>query len=192
MTPSPVCTIVLMLILAVRSIDAQAGGVTLPDTLGANFRADSSGTGHPADFDFLIGTWTIRFQGGPGGTMPGTWTARRIHEGRVIEDVFTISTPNQPPSVSATYRIFNPRRRLWEFHGLSLEASTWSPPGIAWSDPSNRFAVQTEDGRTMIRFRYFDITPDHFRWRADLSRDAGKTWTRDIMRLEATRAVGER
>jgi hypothetical protein len=69
---------------------AQLRDVPTPDTLGANFRHDSVGTSTPTDFDFLDGTWTIRFQSRKSATefnpaVPGTRSAHRTHDGLVID-----------------------------------------------------------------------------------------------------------
>jgi hypothetical protein len=37
---------------------------------------------------------------------------------------------------------------------------------------------------------FYDITPDHWRWRQDRSRDGGATWTEGIGFIEATRISG--
>jgi hypothetical protein len=44
-------------------------------------------------------------------------------------------------------------------------------------------------GPFITRIRYYDITAEHFLWRADASSDGGKTWTRDFWKIEARRAA---
>jgi hypothetical protein len=39
----------------------------------------------------------------------------------------------------------------------------------------------------LTRIKYYAITPTHFLWRADGSRDGGKTWMKDVILIEATR-----
>ena len=48
--------------------------IQLPDTLGANFAVTDTLTGKsgPADFDFLIGTWSFTFQAR---NRDGSWTS---------------------------------------------------------------------------------------------------------------------
>src|SRR5215212_5801319 len=77
---------------------AQVRDVPAPDTLGANFRHDSVGTATPTDFDFLDGRWDIRFQARKSPTefwpaRAGSWSARRTHDGLVIEDEFSLIDP---------------------------------------------------------------------------------------------------
>ena len=82
----------------VLTTGAQVRDVPTPDTLGANFRHDSVGTSTPTDFDFLDGKWNIRFQARRSATefnpaRAGTWSARRIQNGLVIEDEFSLINP---------------------------------------------------------------------------------------------------
>src|SRR5688500_5198708 len=86
---------------------AQVPDVPAPDTLGANFKHDSVGTSTPTDFDFLDGTWNIRFQSrkSPTGFNParaGTWSAHRTHDGLVIEDEFSLVTADGSRTLTLT------------------------------------------------------------------------------------------
>jgi len=175
--------------------------VPTPDTLGANFRHDSIGTSTATDFDFLDGSWNIRFQSRRSTTSPaqfnpataGTWSARRIHDGLVIEDKFSLINPNDGSrSFTLTYRVYNPTRKTWEIAGTSVkQGSPWAP-GVSWADArGDRYVVQTygTGERALItRIRYYQVTPNHFLWRADGSTDGGKTWIRDFWKIEADRA----
>jgi hypothetical protein len=40
---------------------------------------------------------------------------------------------------------------------------------------------------TILRIRYYDIQPDRFSWSADRSTDGGRTWVKDVQRIEARR-----
>jgi hypothetical protein len=168
--------------------EAQGPTVARHDTLGANFDPSAPGTGTPADFDFLLGDWTFRFQNRAsptsfGPVMTGTWKVRKAPAG-YIEDVWTLGT-GEP---TLTWRSFNPKRKLWEFQGLKVSRGSWDP-GIAWSNGDERFVVQTFAETTRARIRYQQVTNDHFLWRADVSVDGGKTWLPDQWILEANRAT---
>jgi hypothetical protein len=178
---------------------AQVPDVPTPDTLGANFRHDSVGTATPTDFDFLDGEWNIRFQSRKSPTAfefaparAGTWSAHRTHEGRVIEDEFSLINPRTGArSLTLTYRVYSPTRKTWEIAGADVsQGSPWAP-GVSWSNGRDRFVVQTygtgEDA-FITRIRYYAVTADHFLWRADGSSDGGKTWIRDYWKIEANRA----
>jgi len=176
---------------------AQRPDVPTPDTLGANFRHDSVGTSTPTDFDFLDGKWNIRFQSRKSATefnpaVAGTWSARRTHDGLVIEDEFSLINPNDGSrSLTLTYRVYNKARKTWEIAGTSAKQGTPWAPGTSWSDGRDRFVVQTYgtgEKALITRIRYYAVTPDHFLWRADGSSDGGKTWIRDFWKIEANRA----
>lgn len=185
----------LLLVVVAARAGAQLPDVPTPDTLGANFNADSVGTGTLSDYDFLEGHWTIRFQTRRGDgkfnpTVAGTWDARKVHEGRVAEDEFSlISASNGQRSLTLTYRVFNPNKKSWQMTGISLTNPGFWGNGETWSDAQNRYAIQ-HFGQGMVRIRYYAITANHFLWRADGSNDGGKTWLRDYWRLEATRVKG--
>jgi hypothetical protein len=44
----------------------------------------------------------------------------------------------------------------------------------------------------LLRITYSDIARDHFRWKADVSSDGGKTWRAHQIRIEAKRAANSR
>ena len=179
-------------------LSAQVRDVPAPDTLGANFKHDSVGTSTPTDFDFLDGKWNIRFQSRRNATefnpaQEGTWSAHRTHDGLVIEDEFSLLNPsNGSRSLTLTYRVYNRQRKTWEIAGTSAKnGSPWAP-GVSWADAKgDRYVVQTYgsgEGALITRIRYYQVTKDHFLWRADGSQDGGKTWIRDFWKIEADRA----
>lgn len=179
-------------------LSAQVRDVPTPDTLGANFKHDSLGTSTPTDFDFLDGKWNIRFQARKNATefnpaQEGTWSAHRTHDGLVIEDEFSLLNPtNGFRSLTLTYRVYNKQRKTWEIAGTSAKnGSPWAP-GVSWADAKgDRYVVQTYgsgEGALITRIRYYQVTKDHFLWRADGSQDGGKTWIRDFWKIEADRA----
>src|SRR4051812_33495206 len=158
---------------AFATAHGQLPNVPAPDTLGANFRFDSVGTSTPTDFDFLDGKWNIRFQSRKSPTefapaSAGTWSAHRSHEGRVIEDEFSLVNPKTGTrSLTLTYRLYNPARKTWEIAGASVsQGSPWAP-GVSWSDGRDRFIVQTYgtgENAFITRIRYYAVTADHFLW----------------------------
>jgi hypothetical protein len=111
----------------------------------------------------------------------------------VIEDEFSLINPsNGNRSLTLTYRVYNKQRKTWEIAGTSAKnGSPWAP-GVSWADSKgDRFVVQTYgtgEGALITRIRYYQVTKDHFLWRADGSQDGGKTWIRDFWKIEADRA----
>ena len=171
---------------------AQTAQIPRPDTLGARFDHATPGQGTPDDYKFLEGHWTVRYQvrdsitGRYGPVIPGKWHGSSPHE-NLVEDEFILALPSGLVSPTMTYRVFNSSKRVWEVQGVNVRRAVWQP-GVSWSDGSNRYMVQMNPGlKIMVRIRYYDIRPDHFLWRADASRDNGKTWVADVMLIEATR-----
>lgn len=169
-----------------------------PDTLGANFDASRPGHGTAADFDFLIGTWQYRYQRRNPQTLAyssvlvGTWTAKRTHDGLVVEDEFTTPSRDGRRGSVQTYRVFNPADSTWQIQGVNVRRGVWKP-GVSWSDGHDRYLVQDNpDLHLKTRIRYYAITANHFLWRADGSVDGGHTWVPDVMLIEATRISNDR
>jgi hypothetical protein len=182
----------LALVLAGMELPQQLPDVQTPDALGANFDARAIGKGTPADFDFLIGTWTFRFQQRGEGNQfravqPGEWVTRKTHDGAVVEDTWRLGASTNP---TITYRVFNQAKQIWELQGTHPRTGGWDA-GIAWTRPDRadeRYLVQHfNDGKLLVRIKYYEIKADSFRWRADGSSDEGKTWTPDIWKMEAVR-----
>jgi hypothetical protein len=182
--------------LNVSAALAQSPAVTVfrPDTMGANFDHTRIGTGTPTDFDFLEGVWAYKFQARDRVTYDkweeartGTWTGFKTHENLIVEDEFSTQLPNGSHSMTITYRVFDPDKKVWQIQGVAARIGNWSP-GVAWSDGAARYLVQQNPAQQMLlRIKYYNITPGRFNWRADGSRDGGKTWVPDVMLIEATR-----
>jgi hypothetical protein len=179
----------IMLCVAARRVAAQ--DVPLPDTLGANFDITTPGTGGPDLFDYLVGEWDFRFQTREDGgrltpARRGHWKTWKSHDGLMVEDEWAVEPPpGQPRRLTVTYRAYNPQRRLWEIMGIVPGVGRFEP-GLAWGSGSDRYLIQ-HYGDFTTRIKYYQITPNHFLWRADGSSDGGRTWSRDIWLMEATR-----
>jgi hypothetical protein len=194
----------LTLAVSILALDAPLSTVSAqervqvqrPDTLGANYDIARVGTGTPSDYDLLIGTWSYRFQARtPGGNgrygppRPGTWTFAKTHGGYVVDDEFSTQNPDGSRTLTVTYRVFNPEKKVWQVQGVGAKRGTWQP-GVGWSDRTSRYLVQDyPEAGLKVRIKYYDITRDHFLWRADGSQDGGKTWVPDLWLIEATRVT---
>lgn len=183
-----------ILILAALSAcvaTARAQNVPAPDTLGANFDIEHPGTGGPDLFDYLVGEWNFRFQsrddnGGWERPRNGHWKTWKSHDGLMVEDEWDAEPPpGRPHRLTITYRAWNPERHLWEIVGVVPGEGRFDP-GIAWGSGDTRYLIQ-HYGDFVTRIKYYQITANHFLWRADGSTDGGRTWLRDLWRMEATR-----
>jgi hypothetical protein len=104
-----------------------------------------------------------------------------------MTDEFNLTVPSGARTPTMTYRVFSSTKRIWEVQGVNVGRAVWQP-GVSWSDGKDRFLVQHNPATNItIRVRYYDIRPDHFLWRADGSKDGGKTWIADVILIEATR-----
>ena len=183
----------LLLVVPVSHTFGQAAELPRPDTLGANFDHTTQGTATLADYDFLVGKWTFRYQqrdpatGAYGPVVTGEWVGEKSYE-TLFADQFLLVNRAGVRNATATYRVFNPTRRVWEIQGVAVRRGVWQP-GVSWRDGDDRVLVQANpETQTTLRIRYYAITNDRFQWRADGSRDGGKTWMRDIILIEATRS----
>jgi hypothetical protein len=192
--------IILSLLLA-TPVSAQNNAtapraIVLPDTMGANFAVTDTLTGKsgPADFDFLIGTWTFKFQsrredGKFSPAFTGHWVFAKKEtggKGVLLEDHWRPDDPGSTWDAGTwTYRAYNPERKLWEMQGINTNAGAWQP-GLMWTAGDSRLLTEWY-GTMLVRFRYFAIKPDQFLWRADATFDRGKTWMRDYWTMEAHR-----
>ena len=172
--------------VAMRAID-------LPDTLGARVDVTDSlkslATG--SDYDALVGMWEFTFQGRqPNGSFgipfKGHWTFEKKGDGGIIEDHWRPDNPTTPMQSSLyTYRVFDPEEKVWRIVGANSHGGGLIP-GRTWADADGRSGIEWY-GNVLVRFRYFAITPTHFLWRQDQSRDGGKTWILDTGMMEARR-----
>lgn len=166
---------------------------TFPDTLGTRVAMGDSARalGSATDYDALVGTWEFRYQwrnpnGEFGDSFPGHWTFEKKGAG-IIEDQWRADDPKTTMATSLhTYRIFDPARKVWQMIGAGSNGGAITP-GISWSDSANRYGFERAPNGSIMRFRYFDISPDHFLWRSDRSFDGGKTWVLDEGMMEARR-----
>lgn len=185
--------IALLLVAPTSVTFGQGAEIPRPDTLGANFDHATPGTATLADYDFLVGQWTFRYQqrdpatGTYGPVVTGEWVGEKVYE-TLFADQFLLVNRAGVRNATATYRVFNPTRRVWEIEGVAVRRGVWQP-GLSWRDGDDRLLVQENpETHVTLRIRYYAITKDRFQWRADGSRDGGKTWMRDIILIEATRS----
>ena len=152
------------------------------------------------DFDFLEGKWTVVYNNAQPGippNIPGTWTATKQAEGRVLYDEFRLLGGNgETVFLGTTYRVFDDVRQKWDMRyvglltpgndGIPHKTAQWAEL-TAWREGSTIRVDQT-GGEYLLRITYSDIAKDHFHWKADVSTDGGKSWKADQIRIEAKRA----
>jgi hypothetical protein len=171
--------------------------ILLPQILEAKTR--SSKPASATDFDFLEGKWDVVYNNAQPGippNIPGSWVAAKQTDGRVLYDEFRLFGPNKETVfLCATFRVFDHVRKEWDMRyvGLTIpgpgederRVANWANL-TAWREGSS-IRVDQKGREFWLRITYSDITRDHFRWKADISNDGGKTWRADQIRIEAKR-----
>ena len=154
----------------------------------------------PNDFDFLEGKWAIVYNNAQAGippNLPGTWTATKQADGRVLYDEFRLLGPKgETVFLGTTYRVFDHVRHQWDMRylglvdpggeGLARNVAQWADVN-AWREGST-IRVDQQSKQSFLRITYYDIGKDRFSWKADVSNDGGKNWRSDQIRIEAKRA----
>jgi hypothetical protein len=136
----------------------------------------------------FVGAWTAHvtelFQGGQ--TYIADWHFGWILHRRGVQDVIRVHLARDDPG-GTTVRVYDPVAGQWR---------------VSWFGPSSEqffhFSVDVVDGEIVqtsefepgvpMRWVFFDIEPDHFRWRFDLSPDSGQTW-QTFVRMDVTRRL---
>ena len=138
------------------------------------------------DFDFEIGSWEARLsrldKPLTGSTTwleyEGTSVVRKVWDGRAnLGELAVRGTAGEIEGLSL--RLYNPQTRQWHI--------TWANArdGMAGDAMSGEFrdgrgeffGEELFNGRViLVRFVFFDMTPDSFRFEQAFSDDWGKTW----------------
>ena len=197
-TSRPAC-VVGALLLSLPSLAAaqrrpqQPSGSAQQDSLRARYAA------HEKEFDYLIGEWSFvqtrrATATSPAATQRGTWRVTRSPDGAILTDVFRIvDDSGRTRYVSTTLRAYSAVEDRWNLVGV--EPGSGLHMGVAWKEGDD-MRVDQEFGSgastSKWRIRYHDIRPDAFSWRADVSRDGGKTWVEGYSTIEAKRTTGKR
>ena len=146
-------------------------------------------------FGRFVGSWHLEWSGkGPGGQL--VTTTGELHfgwvlGGRAVQDIWIVPGRGQPgegePPMAfhgSTIRFYDPAIDAWR--------STWIEPVNARvrrfiGRPSGgEIVLLSDEDDPQLRWRFTDITPDSFTWRAETSYDGGVTWVSDEQML-ATR-----
>lgn len=152
-----------------------------------------------SQFDFLVGEWTVDVASKSANAPPryrGVWKARKTLNGLGIVDEYAVSDDaSQVVYSGTTLRAFDTKTGTWTMRYIDQfggQTGRWSEL-VGTKEGPEIYVEQrgrSADGRaTILKIRYFDIEPNHFRWTADQSSDGGRTWVREYLRIEATRQV---
>ena len=114
----------------------------------------------------------------------------RLATGQILDEFRIVGDNDETYYVTTTLRAYNAARDRWELAGMNnggglQDVGTGRRVGAEVHIEQN-FGVAAQNIST-LRIRYFNIQPDRFSWRADRSKDGGKTWIADDQRIEARR-----
>jgi len=156
---------------------------------------DARVAAHKSDFDYLLGQWTFDAVSKRYGKFEGLWSAVKLPGGQVMDEYAIRGDKGEKMYASTTIRAYNAVLDQWELVGMD-GGNGLNDMGTGRRDGGEvhieqTFGVMSQTPATW-RIRYFNIKADSFSWRADVSNDGGKTWTKDFQTIEAKRAAAPR
>lgn len=181
-------TVLVASMVAIASpLLAQATAQPTPEQTRASYDA------HQGDFDYLLGDWEFTSVSREFGNGRGYWSAVRLADagGALILDEYrVVGDSGQTWYVTNTLRAYNAMRDQWELvsteQGSGLQNMGTARRVGAEMHIEQRFGVGGPNP-SLWRIRYYDIRADRFSWVGDRSRDDGRTWETNFLRIEARR-----
>ena len=178
-----------------------AGAWNAPAPLSAQRPSGTSGSPASAvhDFDFLIGRWTVKHRrlkhrlahNQEWETFSGTCEARTLMGGQANVDDNVIELPAGTYR-AATLRTFDPATKTWSIWWIDARNPHHLDTPVVGEFQNGVGTFFTNDvwnGRPIVvRFIWYEITPDSARWEQAFSDDAGKSWETNWI-MQFTRAA---
>jgi hypothetical protein len=183
-----------------------AAGLALaavPSTAAARSRIEPAAgdlhhTGAPGDFDFLVGSWTVRHSRLNGRLVDsddwqafdGACTMWKTLGGAGNVDDNALELPAGAYR-AMTVRAFDPESRQWSIWWLDQRTGTIDPPvrGGFTDGVGVFFGDDVHNGRPVkVMFRWSRITANAAHWEQAFSPDGGQTWETN-WRMQFTRVA---
>jgi hypothetical protein len=148
-------------------------------------------------FGRFVGSWQLAWTGAGASGQPATMTGELhfgwVLGGRAVQDIWIVPGRGQAGEGEAPLAFHGSTIR---FYDAAIDAwrSTWVEPV---NGRVRRFIGRPVDGDVVLlsdeedpqlRWRFTDISPDSFTWRAEISRDGGATWQFEEQ-MRATRVI---
>jgi hypothetical protein len=140
----------------------------------------------PEEYDCFapfIGEWDFKWHDNIGtkneSINKGKWTFSRVLEGRGVQDTFITSRINSctgelEREYGTTIRIYNPLKKNWDiFYGCTGEAIQL----VANKEDDKIVLTCITPVGFLMKWIFFDIQDNAFKWKNIRSVDNGKTWT---------------
>lgn len=150
-----------------------------------------------SQFDYLVGDWTFEaVWKTPAGIRAGggTWTARKSFGGYGIADEWAVVRGGEVAYLGASMRIYDVSRGAWHLTFCNVFSAECGDQHAEFRDGEMHLwweGLDTRGRRYLMRVRYYDITPGHFRWKGDRSYDGGITWVDGWLTMDVTRVKPE-
>jgi hypothetical protein len=147
-------------------------------------------------FSFLVGKWKgiakVRLENGDYRSDDVVWIGRYVLDGMAIADEGYFVAPGGALTLGGyTIRFFDPRSRSWTIDFVNVASSfvrrQVNPRTGSVQLDGTSVVVSAEDDTAMIREYYQLSSKDSFVYRADLSRDGGKSWDTGSYEMTMTR-----
>jgi hypothetical protein len=139
-------------------------------------------------FGRFVGSWNLEWSGigldGQPASMLGELHFGWVLGGRAVQDVWIVPGRGRPgegaPPLGfhgSTIRFYDPAIDAWR--------STWVEPvngrvrRFIGRQHHDDIVLLSDDDEPHLRWRFTDITPEFFRWHAEISHDRGATWSFD-------------
>lgn len=164
--------------------------------------ADDYGTLNPAappqvkQFAFIVGHWdatlTVTLPDGTSRLAHVDWYGRFILNGTAIQETW-LTTPadGSEPTWGTAINAWDAKKGEWvcaEYTTPETELLVMSGSLVGNDLVQSHDAVSRRDGAKILVKKYFyDIAPDRFKWRVEVSRDGGATWQPTGTVIEAKR-----
>lgn len=155
-----------------------------------------------AQFDFLLGDWTIEARPKVSGLVGmihgspriiGTWTAKRSADGAGIDDELTMLDPSgNPIAQNHAHRVYDAAGKRWKISETDDVRKRTSESTAHWTGGDVEIegrVTYAGDEAFLGRMRIYAITANGFHVRQDRSTDDGKTWEEGAMTIDATRTA---
>jgi hypothetical protein len=154
--------------------------------MGGAERDEVAGSGGEHDFDFFMGSWSIRHrrlrERLKGCTaweeFEGTCVARRLWGGQANIDEIEAATPSGPLR-GLTLRIYEPASGQWRLYWANGAKGFLDAPmvGAFRGGRGEFFSHELHEGQgVFVRYVWSDVTAASCRWEQAFSPDGGRSW----------------
>lgn len=138
-------------------------------------------------FGQFEGVWDMdmKFLDDDGNTIfhgPGEWTFAWVLDGRVLQDVLTFPDLKDPTltapgkrNIGTSLRHYNPKTDTWRVVWIGASSNNLCFLEAS-QDGDDLLIERNEEGLSLLKWRFSEISDDSFHWTGHYSNDDGNTW----------------